>query len=80
MKDGQSFCTRWITDIRRARIVNQDSNLGIPILGALFSHTLLTALKTELIIVATVNLVDPVGAEEQVSCRALGRTSDLNDS
>jgi pilus assembly protein CpaC len=36
----------------------------IPILGALFRHTETTRTKTELIIVATVNLVQPIHPSE----------------
>ena len=48
----------------------------IPIIGALFSHSKTDRSKTELIIVATVNLVTPIDPDK-VKLPGFHRTSDI---
>ncbi|WP_060980419.1 type II and III secretion system protein family protein [Vibrio splendidus] len=77
LKDGQSFVLAGLLTSEERESLTKIPILGdIPILGALFSHTSTNRSKTELIIVATVNLVDPV-EQEQVKLPSFRRTSDL---
>ncbi|UAB68967.1 pilus assembly protein N-terminal domain-containing protein [Vibrio sp. SCSIO 43132] len=65
LKDGQSFVLAGLLTTEERETLSRIPLLGdIPILGALFSHTKSDRTKTELIIVATVNLVDPVQAKD----------------
>ncbi|CCN46118.1 putative Flp pilus assembly protein, secretin CpaC [Vibrio nigripulchritudo MADA3029] len=65
LKDGQSFVLAGLLTTEERETLSRVPVLGdIPILGALFSHTKSDRTKTELIIVATVNLVDPVKTNE----------------
>ncbi|WP_391090552.1 pilus assembly protein N-terminal domain-containing protein [Vibrio sp. NH-UV-68] len=77
LKDGQSFVLAGLLTSEEREAISKIPILGdIPILGALFSHSSTTRSKTELIIVATVNLVDPVDSE-QVKLPSFRRTSDI---
>ncbi|ENM5728458.1 pilus assembly protein N-terminal domain-containing protein [Vibrio mimicus] len=77
LKDGQSFVLAGLLTTEERESLRKIPILGdIPILGALFSSTKSDRKKTELIIVATVNLVDPVKTE-QVKLPAFKKTSDL---
>ena len=77
LKDGQSFVLAGLLTSEEREALTKIPFLGdIPILGALFSHTTTNRSKTELIIVATVNLVDPVESE-QVKLPSFKRTSDI---
>lgn len=77
LKDGQSFVLAGLLTSEEQESLSKIPLLGdIPILGALFSKTNTERRKTELIIVATVNLVDPV-KEEQIKLPKFKRTSDL---
>ncbi|OAJ95687.1 type II and III secretion system protein family protein [Vibrio bivalvicida] len=77
LKDGQSFVLAGLLTSEEREALTKIPFLGdIPILGALFSHTTTNRSKTELIIVATVNLVDPVDSEE-VKLPSFRRTSDI---
>ncbi|HDY8040434.1 TPA: pilus assembly protein N-terminal domain-containing protein [Vibrio vulnificus] len=77
LKDGQSFVLAGLLTSEERESLSKIPVLGdIPILGALFSHTKSNQTKTELIIVATVNLVDPVKAED-VKLPSFRRTSDI---
>jgi len=77
LKDGQSFVLAGLLTSEEREALTKIPFLGdIPILGALFSHTTTNRSKTELIIVATVNLVDPVDSEE-VKLPSFRRTSEL---
>ncbi|WP_224055394.1 type II and III secretion system protein family protein [Vibrio penaeicida] len=65
LKDGQSFVLAGLLTTEERETLSRIPVLGdIPILGALFSHTKSNRTKTELIIVATVNLVDPVKSKD----------------
>ncbi|HAS6342631.1 TPA: general secretion pathway protein GspD [Vibrio vulnificus] len=77
LKDGQSFVLAGLLTSEERESLSKIPVLGdIPILGALFSHTKSNQTKTELIIVATVNLVDPVKAED-IKLPSFRRTSDI---
>ncbi|MGL0954511.1 type II and III secretion system protein family protein [Vibrio vulnificus] len=77
LQDGQSFVLAGLLTSEERESLSKIPVLGdIPILGALFSHTSSSQTKTELIIVATVNLVDPVKAEE-IKLPSFRRTSDI---
>ncbi|MDG3085993.1 pilus assembly protein N-terminal domain-containing protein [Vibrio hannami] len=59
--DGQSFVLGGLLSTEEQETLQRIPYIGdIPILGALFRHTETLRYKTELIIVATVNLVQPV--------------------
>ncbi|MGF1795054.1 type II and III secretion system protein family protein [Photobacterium swingsii] len=63
LKDGQSFVLAGLLTTEEMESLSRVPLLGdIPLLGALFSHTESNKVKTELIIVATVNLVTPVNS------------------
>ncbi|WP_443088766.1 type II and III secretion system protein family protein [Vibrio sp. SCSIO 43137] len=65
LKNGQSFILAGLLSSEDAESLSKIPYLGdIPILGALFSSTKSVRSKKELIIVATVNFVNPVAAEE----------------
>jgi pilus assembly protein CpaC len=77
LKDGQSFVLAGLLTTEEQESLSRIPLLGdIPILGALFSKTNTERRKTELIIVATVNLVDPV-KEDEIKLPKFKRTSDL---
>lgn len=77
LKDGQSFVLAGLLTSEEQESIAKIPYLGdIPILGALFSKTNTERRKTELIIVATVNLVDPV-KETDIKLPKFERTSDL---
>lgn len=77
LKDGQSFVLAGLLTTEEKESLKKIPILGdIPILGALFSSTKSDSKKTELIIVATVNLVDPVETD-QIKLPAFKRTSDI---
>ncbi|EPQ9995782.1 type II and III secretion system protein family protein [Vibrio vulnificus] len=77
LQDGQSFVLAGLLTSEERESLSKIPVLGdIPILGALFSHTSSSQTKTELIIVATVNLVDPVKAED-IKLPSFRRTSDI---
>lgn len=65
LKDGESFVLAGLLTKEEREGVSKLPLLGdIPVLGALFSQTTKNYSKTELIIIATVNLVNPVEPEE----------------
>lgn len=77
MKDGQSFVLAGLLTSEEQESLSKIPYLGdIPVLGALFSKSETERRKTELIIVATVNLVDPV-KETDIKLPKFKRTSDL---
>ncbi|WP_374144856.1 type II and III secretion system protein family protein [Vibrio sp. NTOU-M3] len=77
LKDGQSFVLAGLLTSEERESLSRIPVLGdIPIIGALFSHTATNRSKTELIIVATVNLVDPV-EPENIKLPSFRRTSDI---
>ncbi|PWI35238.1 general secretion pathway protein GspD [Vibrio albus] len=63
--DGQSFILGGLLNTEDRESLQKIPYIGdIPILGALFRHTETERTKTELIIVATVNLVQPIHPSE----------------
>ncbi|WP_407547179.1 type II and III secretion system protein family protein [Vibrio parahaemolyticus] len=77
LKNGQSFVLAGLLTSEEREAVSKIPLLGdIPILGALFNSSATNRTKTELIIVATVNLVDPV-EEDDVKLPAFESTSDI---
>ncbi|BFN31297.1 pilus assembly protein N-terminal domain-containing protein [Vibrio harveyi] len=77
LKDGQSFVLAGLLTSEEQESLSKIPYLGdIPVLGALFSKSETERRKTELIIVATVNLVDPV-KETDIKLPKFKRTSDL---
>lgn len=77
LQDGQSFVLAGLLTTEEMESLSRVPVLGdIPLLGALFSHTESNKVKTELIIVATVNLVTPVKAEK-IKLPSYRSTNDL---
>lgn len=77
LKDGQSFVLAGLLTREEREAVSKVPLLGdIPVIGALFSRTTTNYAKTELIIIATVNLVDPV-EPESLKIPHFKRTSEL---
>ncbi|XDF78125.1 pilus assembly protein N-terminal domain-containing protein [Aliivibrio fischeri] len=75
--DGQSFVLGGLLNSEEKESLTRIPFVGdIPILGALFRHTGTERNKTELIIVATVNLVQPVKAN-QIQLPTMQKTSTL---
>ncbi|MFA0412218.1 type II and III secretion system protein family protein [Vibrio renipiscarius] len=76
--NGQSFVLAGLLSSEDVELLRKVPYIGdIPILGALFRHTETSRNKTELVIVATVNLVKPVEAT-QVQFPSMLRTSNLS--
>ncbi len=76
--DGQSFVLGGLLNTEDRESLRKIPYIGdIPILGALFRKTGTERRKTELVIVATVNLVEPVKAS-QVQLPMMERTSNLS--
>lgn len=64
LKNGQSFVLAGLLSSQDSESLSKIPYLGdIPILGAFFNHSQSVRSRTELIIVATVNLVDPVSQD-----------------
>ena len=75
--DGQSFVLGGLLNSEEKESLTRIPFIGdIPILGALFRHTGTERNRTELIIVATVNLVQPVKAN-QIQLPTMQKTSTL---
>ncbi|WP_045380199.1 type II and III secretion system protein family protein [Vibrio campbellii] len=75
--DGQSFVLGGLLNSEERESLTRIPFIGdIPVLGALFRHTGTERNKTELIIVATVNLVKPVKAN-QIQLPTMEKTSTL---
>ncbi len=75
--DGQSFVLGGLLNAEDREALSKIPLVGdLPVIGALFRHTSNERVKTELIIVATVNLVQPV-APETVQLPHYTRTSTL---
>lgn len=75
--DGQSFVLGGLLNNEEKEALTKIPFIGdIPVLGALFRHTETQRTKTELVIVATVNLVKPV-EPDQIVLPTLQRTSTL---
>ncbi|USD64738.1 pilus assembly protein N-terminal domain-containing protein [Vibrio sp. SCSIO 43136] len=75
--DGQSFVLGGLLNTEDREALRRIPFIGdVPVLGALFRKTETTRSKTELIIIATVNLVEPVHPS-QIQLPTLERTSTL---
>ncbi|WP_073604741.1 type II and III secretion system protein family protein [Vibrio aerogenes] len=78
LRNGQSFVLGGLLSTEDVESLKKIPYVGdIPLLGALFRHTETSRNKTELIIVATVNLVQPV-SPYQIQLPAMQRTSNLS--
>ncbi|MFM2477421.1 type II and III secretion system protein family protein [Celerinatantimonas sp. MCCC 1A17872] len=76
--DGQSFVLGGLLSKDEQETLQKVPFIGdIPILGAMFRYTETTRRNTELVIVATVNLVKPIAAED-VRLPAMQTTSTLS--
>jgi pilus assembly protein CpaC len=68
LRDGQSFAIAGLYEDDFADTVRQVPFLGdIPVLGTLFRSTSFQKGETELVIIVSVNLVTPVGGEEELA-------------
>lgn len=77
LADGQSFVLGGLLNSEEREALTRIPFVGdIPILGALFRHTNTERNRTELIIVATVNLVKPIKAN-QIQLPTMEKTSTL---
>lgn len=75
--DGQSFVLGGLLSTEDRESLSRVPFIGdVPILGALFRHTETVRNKTELVIVATVNLVNPI-SPSQIQLPTMKRTSTL---
>ncbi len=75
--DGQSFVLGGLLNKEETESLRKIPFIGdIPVLGALFRHSETTRNKTELVIVATVNLVQPI-EPSSVQLPSMQRTSTL---
>ncbi|MCL9783349.1 pilus assembly protein N-terminal domain-containing protein [Vibrio sp. S4M6] len=76
--DGQSFVLGGLLSTKEIEKLSKVPLLGdIPILGTLFRDAATTRKKTELVIVATVNLVKPI-APSQIQLPEMKKTTTLN--
>ncbi|MCF7361911.1 general secretion pathway protein GspD [Vibrio diazotrophicus] len=77
LKNGQSFVLAGLLSSEQQEVVEKIPGLGdIPLIGSLFRYASSNRKKTELIIIATVNFVDPV-APESLLLPKFERTSNL---
>lgn len=75
--DGQSFVLGGLLSSEETEKLSKIPFVGdIPILGALFRHSQTERRKTELVIIATVNLVEPV-QESDIQLPTIERTTTL---
>tara|TARA_Y100001956_G_scaffold82064_1_gene101576 strand:- start:303 stop:1619 length:1317 start_codon:yes stop_codon:yes gene_type:complete len=75
--DGQSFVLGGLLSTEDRESLSRVPFIGdVPILGALFRHSETVRNKTELVIVATVNLVNPVNPS-QIQLPTMKRTSTM---
>ncbi|ROV57777.1 general secretion pathway protein GspD [Vibrio ponticus] len=78
LASGQSFILGGLLSSEDVESLSKVPLIGdVPILGALFRHTETSRTKTELVIVATVNLVKPV-SPHVVQLPSMTRTSNLS--
>lgn len=76
--DGQSFILGGLLSTEDEEALSKIPFIGdVPILGALFRKTSTTRRKTELVIVATVSLVEPI-ASSNIKIPSIQRTSALS--
>ncbi|MCG3736045.1 BON domain-containing protein [Vibrio cincinnatiensis] len=75
--DGQSFVLGGLLNKEESELLRKIPFIGdIPILGALFRHTETSRNRTELVIIATVNLVQPI-QPSSIQLPSMQRTSTL---
>ncbi|MCG3729738.1 type II and III secretion system protein family protein [Vibrio cincinnatiensis] len=75
--DGQSFVLGGLLNKEESERLRKIPFIGdIPVLGALFRHTETSRNKTELVIIATVNLVQPI-QPSSIQLPSMQRTSTL---
>lgn len=75
--DGQSFVLGGLLNTEDTESLRKIPYIGdIPVLGALFRHTETSRTRTELIIVATVNLIQPIHPS-QVQLPTMEKSSNL---
>ncbi|MBJ7551478.1 type II and III secretion system protein family protein [Marinomonas ostreistagni] len=78
LADGQSFVLGGLLNNEERELLRKIPYIGdIPILGSLFRYTETERNKTELLIIATVNLVKPISAED-IQLPTFQRTSNLD--
>ncbi|MGF1911511.1 pilus assembly protein N-terminal domain-containing protein [Vibrio kasasachensis] len=76
--NGQSFVLGGLLSSEDVETLRKVPYIGdVPILGSLFRHSETSRSKTELVIVATVNLVKPV-SPQQIQLPSIQRTSNLS--
>ncbi len=80
LRDGQSFAIAGLMSDEMENLVSKVPGLGdIPILGSLFSSKSFQRRETELIVVVTARLVDPLKAEDVPALPGEDRVSDPTD-
>jgi pilus assembly protein CpaC len=78
LADGQSFVLGGLLNNEERELLRKIPYIGdIPILGSLFRYTETERNKTELLIIATVNLVKPISSED-IQLPTFQRTSNLD--
>ena len=80
MRDGQSFAISGMLTDEMANVVREVPGLGsLPVLGILFKSKAFERQETELIVVVTARLVDPLEAEDMPPLPGEDLMSDPND-
>ncbi len=80
MRDGQSFAISGMLTDEMANVVREVPGLGsLPVLGILFKSKAFERNETELIVVVTARLVDPLEAQDMPPLPGEGVLSDPND-
>jgi pilus assembly protein CpaC len=80
MRDGQSFAISGMLTDEMSNVVREVPGLGsLPILGVLFKSKAYERQETELIVVVTARLVDPLEAEDMPPLPGEDMLSDPND-
>ena len=78
LADGQTFVLGGLLNTEERELLKKIPYIGdIPILGSLFRYTETERNKTELLIIATVNLVKPISSED-IQLPTFQRTSNLD--
>lgn len=79
LRDGQSFAIGGLLSSRNRKIKEQVPWLGqVPVIGAFFRNASTQKEETELVIIVTPRLVNPVAPDKQIAT-PLDRTSPAND-
>ena len=80
LRDGQSFAIAGLLSDEMENLVSKVPGLGdLPILGSLFSSKSFQRRQTELIVVVTARLVDPMRADDMPALPGEDRVSDPTD-